>query len=362
MHNFRARARRAHAAGVGAACLIVGAGRARAQDSTATRTLPPAEIHGFIQTYYRSGDPTTTDGFRLRKADLKFNGDLSRHVKWRLGFDAAKALGLTKSENSASDPQALTDVAVDQRSRIVQDAAITWSVDKALNLDVGQQLIPLGLEGTIPTSSVETIERTMIITERSRGTGLGDVRDVGATANGLVPGGLEYHVGVFNETGESAGTTDQNPQKAVAGRVAFHVPFLPGFQVGGSGAFEGGPFAQRRERGGTEVQFRDTRVTLRAETMAGRDGDLHRLGWYGLGAWRPDADLQFVARFDSWDRDRAHETSLFDALEHQLVLGASYQLDGSVAKVAFNVVHQTFPNIAAPPSATFILVAFQSLW
>ena len=361
MQHIRARALLAHAAGLTAT--LIGITRlAHAQDTATARTPTLTDIHGFIQTYYRSGDPTTTDGFRLRKADLRFAGELSQHVRWRVGFDAAKLLTLSKTTADSTDSQALTDVGIDQRTRILQDAAITWTVDKALAIDVGQQIIPLGLEGTISTSNVETIERTMLITERSRGTGLGDVRDIGASANGLTPVGLEYHVGVFNETGESGGTTDQNPQKAVAGRVSYHVPMLPQLQIGGSGAFEGGPFVQRRERAGTEIQYRDAHVTLRGETMSGRDGGLHRLGWYGLGAWRPDDGLQFVARFDSWDRDRLHETGLTDALERQIVLGASYQLEGSVAKLAFNVVHQTFPNVASPAAATFILVAFQSVW
>lgn len=361
MQRIRARALVAHAAGL-TATIIGLASRAQAQDTATAHTPTLTEIHGFIQTYYRSGDPTTTDGFRLRKADLRFGGELSRHVKWRIGFDAAKLLTLTKAAGDSADSQALTDVGVDQRTRIVQDAAITWRVDNALAVDVGQQIIPLGLEGTISTSNVETIERTMYITERSRGTGLGDVRDIGVSANGLTPVGLEYHVGVFNETGESGGTIDQNPQKAVAGRVSYHVPMLPQLQIGGSGAFEGGPFAQRRERAGTELQYRDSHITLRSEAMSARDGGLHRFGWYGLGAWRPDDGLQFVARFDSWDRDRQHETGLTDAVERQVVLGASYQLEGSVSKVAFNVVHQTFPNVGAPPTATFILVAFQSVW
>jgi len=150
--------------------------RARAQDSTAARALPPVEIHGFVQTYYRSGDPTVKDGFRLRKADLKFSGVLSSRLRWRISFDAAKALALTKTVVDVQDSLVLTDAGVDQRSRILQDAALTYSANKALSIDVGQQIVPLSLEGTISTSAVETIERTMFIIERSRAVGLGDIR------------------------------------------------------------------------------------------------------------------------------------------------------------------------------------------
>jgi phosphate-selective porin O/P len=363
MLNVSARVRWARAAGIITVLALVGWVPARAQDSVlAHLALPPTEIHGFIQTYYRSGDPTTTDGFRLRKADLKFNGEMSPHVRWRIGFDAAKALALALNTGDSIDAKAVTAVNADQRSRMLQDAAITWVQGKSFSADVGQQIIPLSLEGTIPTSAVETIERAMFIIERSRGTGLGDVRDVGASANGFTPIGIEYHGGVFNGTGDDVGTVDGNPQKAVAGRLAYHLRLIPEIQFGGSGAYESGIFAQRRERAGSELQYRDARFTLRAETMSARDGGLHRFGWYTLGAWRPNNVLQIVTRFDSWDRDLEHETGLTDGLERQLTVGASCQLDGSVAKFAVNLIRQTFPNVVSPPAATFVLIAFQSVF
>ncbi|HEY2165459.1 MAG TPA: hypothetical protein VGH04_15790, partial [Gemmatimonadaceae bacterium] len=208
MLNVSARAGWAHAAGLVTALLLAGSRPSRAQDSLVARVFAPTEIHGFIQTYYRSGDPTTTDGFRLRKADLKFNGALSPHVRWRIGFDAAKALALALTAGDSVDAKALTSANADQRSRMLQDAAITWVQSRSFSADVGQQIIPLSLEGTIPTSSVETIERAMFIVERSRGTGLGDVRDVGASANGFTPVGIEYHGGVFNGTGDDIGIVD----------------------------------------------------------------------------------------------------------------------------------------------------------
>jgi len=324
--------------------------------------LPPMEIHGFIQVYYRTGDPLTKDGYRLRKTDLKFSGQVSPNIRWRVGFDAAKALQLNKTSAPINDTLALLDVALDQRTRILQDAALTWIPNRYLAVDIGQQIVPLSLEGTISTSKVETIERTMFIVERSRATGLGDVRDIGVSANGTLPQGLEYHVGMFNETGESAGTIDANDQKAIIGRLVYHPPFLPRISIGGSGGFEAGARLSRRERGGTEVEFRNPLVTLRAETMAARDGDLRRLGWYTLGAIRPTTELQFVARFDAWDKDRTHETSLFDAYERQVSVGASYLIDGTSAKIAFNIVRQTFPNVNNVTDGTFALIAFQGLW
>jgi hypothetical protein len=334
-----------------------------AQDTVPiARGLPPMEIHGFIQVYYRTGDPLTKDGYRLRKADLKFSGQVSENIRWRVGFDAAKVLQLNKTSESINDTLTLLDVALDQRTRILQDAALTWFPNRYVAVDIGQQIVPLSLEGTISTSKVETIERTMFIVERSRATGLGDVRDIGVSANGTTPQGVEFHVGMFNETGESAGTIDANPQKSIIGRLVYHPLFFPYLSIGGSGGFEGGARLSRRERGGTEVEFKNPAVTLRAETMAARDGDLRRFGWYTLGALRPTKELQFVGRFDSWDKDRTHETSLVDAYERQVSIGVSHLIDGTSAKIAFNIVRQTFPNVNNVTNGTFALIAFQGLW
>jgi len=347
---------------VSAAVLGLAVNSLAAQDSTGARALVPVDVHGFIEVYYRASDPTTKDGYRLRKADLKFSGNVSPHLRWRVTFDASKVLTVNKTLSELGDSIALSDATIDQRTRILQDAALTLSVNPSMSIDVGQQLIPLSLEGTISTANVETIERTMFIVERSRAVGLGDIRDVGASANGMWANVLEYHAGLFNETGESQGTTDPNKQKAVVGRVALHPPMLPGFQIGGSGAFQGGPTSVRRERAGTEVQYRDSWLTLRAETMTARDAELRRFGWYTLAAVRPTPPLQLVARYDAWDRDRTHEASVVDAFERQIVFGGSYLIDGTAARFVVNAVHQTFPNVTNAGNGTFLLVAFEASW
>jgi hypothetical protein len=331
-----------------------------AQDST--HAIPVA-IHGFVLVQYRSGDPLTTDGFRLRKADLKLSGPVSPHMNWRISFDAAKALTINKTVSELGDSVALSDAAIDQRTRMLQDAALTYVVNHGLSFDIGQQIIPLGLEGTYATAQIETIERTLFAIERSRAVGLGDVRDIGVSANGFLASNVvEYHVGTFNETGEGAGTTDVNPQKSIVGRLAIHPSFLPQLQFGGSGGFEGGPSKQRRERAAGEVQLRTTELTLRAEVMSARDGLLRRLGWYGLGAYRPTPRLQLVGRYDWWDRDRTGETVLANAVENQIVFGASYLIEGTVGKIALNIVHQTFPNVNTVREGTFLLAGFSGLW
>ena len=79
--------------------------------------------------------------------------------------------------------------------------------------------------------------------------------------------------------------------------------------------------------------------------MSARDGLLHRLGWYGLGAVRPTARLP-AHRALRLVGPRPHaRTSAIDALERQVVGAASYAIDDSGARVVLNVIRQTFPNV-----------------
>lgn len=333
-----------------------------AQDSTAGRALPPIELHGLMQVQYRAGDPLTRDTYRLRRANLKLSGEVSPRFRWRIGFDVAKVLTINSTVAKAGDSSAIETATIDQRSRILLDAALTYTVNPDLKFDIGQQIVPLSLEGSIPASQIETIERANFIVERSRAVGLGDVRDIGVSANGSAGNLLEYHVGVFNEPGDAQSTTDTNDQKTLIGRLVLHASIMPNLQFGGSGAYEGGSILQHRERAGGEVQYRDSLFTLRGEAMAGRDGLLHRFGWYGLGALRPTPRLQLVTRYDAWDRDRLHESSIYDAFERQVVVGGTYLVDGPAVQFALNVVRQTFPNITSVRPGTFLLAAFQGAW
>jgi hypothetical protein len=351
-----------------ASCVL--APRAHAQDSVAAPLLAPPlapafaptfSLHGFIQVYYRVGDPLIRDGFRLRKSDIKFSGDVSPRLKWRVTFDAGKLLALSNTVADVDSSAVLTQAAVDQKTKSLQDAALTYFASRDFNFDIGQQVLPMTLEGSIPSSKMETIERNLFTSERSRAVGLADVRDVGVSANGVALHTIEYHAGIFNEIGDGAGTLDVNQQKSFVGRVSIHPPILPALQFGATGGYEGGARSAQRRRGGTEIQYQVPLFTVRAESMSARDGNLRRSGWYGLGALRPLSSVQLVARYDSWDRDLSNDATIVDAYERQVVLGGSYALDPAT-KISVNVVRQTFPNVDTIRSGTFVLTAFQAFW
>lgn len=351
--------------------VLLAAGRVGAQDTSAARgaPLPPpapsVQIDGFLQIWYLDGHTITNahDSYRVRRADLKLSGIISPRVRWRLSFDGAKALALTKSVTSSGDSTVLSDATVDQRTRILQEASINITFDPWLRIDVGQQIIPLALEGITASSQIETIQRTMFIEERGRGGTLGDIRDIGASARGSIADGyVDYQLGVFNAMGESQNSTDQNDQKATIGRIAARVPGFEALQIGGSGGFEGGPSpTQHRERAGGEAQFRNRWLTLRSEVMGARDGTTRRVGYYGLAAMRPSSDLELVGRWDYWDPNIHADTGPIDAAERQIVAGANYFIEGGATRLAANVVRSTFPGRVSPAS-TLLLVALQVVW
>jgi hypothetical protein len=354
--------------------VLVVAARLDAQDTSAAArahanepapSAPAVQIDGLLQVWYLDGHTITSahDSYRIRRADIKLSGIISPRVRWRVSLDGAKLLSLTKSTTTAGDSSVLKDVAVDQRTRILQEASIAVTIISSLRVDVGQQIIPLSLEGITAASQIETIERTMFIAERNRGGGLSDVRDIGAAARGSIAGGfVDYQVGLFNEMGESQNSTDQNDQKATIGRVVFRVPALTALQIGGSGGFEGGSLpGQHRERAGGEAQFRTRRLTLRTEVMGGRDGAFRRLGYYALGAARPTDDVELVARWDTWDPDLHNESGVIDVAEREVVAGVSYFIESGATRLAANVVRSTFPSGKVRPS-TQLLLALQVVW
>ena len=353
---------------------ILVAGRVEAQDTSSTQhaahnepapAAPAVQVNGLLQVWYLDGHTVTSahDTYRIRRADLKLSGVISPRVHWRISLDGAKLLNLNKTTTVAADSSVLRDAAIDQRSRILQEASINVTLAPTVRVDVGQQIIPLSYEGITAASQIETIERTMFIAERSRGGGISDVRDIGAEVRGTVAASsVDYQLGVFNEFGDTQNSTDQNDQKAAIGRVAFRIPAFSALQLGASGGFEGGALPQqRRERAGGEGQFRTRWLTLRGEVMGARDGNFRRLGYYGLGAVRPTPDVELVARWDYWDPDLHNETGVLDASEREIVAGASYFIESGATRLAANVVRSTFPS-GTVPSSTLLLLSLQVVW
>jgi len=320
------------------------------------------KFNGLLQAWFIGGNGGQTDTFRIRRAELKFTGEMSPHFKWTVMVDPSKALSLNNTFTTVGGTTVVKDTSVNQASRILQDAYITLSYWKKVNINVGQFKIPLSLEGLQSSGTLDT-ERALFASDRARGGTFGDIRDIGLMFYGPLTKRVDYQIGVFNGSGESQNDLDKNDQKAVAGRLVVRPSIFRGLQVGGSGVWGNGQRTDRprRDRLGAEALFVHGPVTLKGEVMTGSDGAIHRRGYYGHFGYQFDPKIQGVFRIDTWDPDISRENTAASATERDYVVGANYLVREKYFKLQFNYVRKTYANQLIR-SRNFMLLNFQTWW
>ncbi|WP_284348726.1 porin [Roseisolibacter agri] len=340
--------------------------RAPAPAAPAQPTLLPGagtiRINGLLQAWYMTHTTSSRSSFRLRRAELRLNGDLGRRVGWALGIDAAKALSVTPTYVTVNGQRVLADETVNLASQILQDAMVTVHAPAGISIDVGQTKVPLSFAGMQGSGRLETVERPMFAADRARGGAFGDVRDVGVLVRGSTLGHVDYSVGAFNGSGESQNGIDRNDQKSLAGRVVLRA-LVPGLQVGASGVYGGRPSADyaRRDRLGAEAQYAAGPIVARSEFMSGTDGATHRAGYYGLTSVRARRGVDLVARYDVWDPDTHNESSAATARATDVLGGVNLALGGSNSAVQIDYQVRSFHGHLAP-RASQLLLNVQTSW
>lgn len=317
---------------------------------------------GLVQGWFGAGDQGFKDTFRIRRTELKFTGEITPEVRWTLMIDPAKALSLNNTYYTADGTRMVVETSPNQSSRVLQDVFITLGYLKPFQVDIGQYKVPLGLEGTQSSATIETVERALFSSDRGRGGALSDVRDIGVQFRGPLGKYVDVQAGFFNGVGETMNEVDRNDQKAIIGRLVVRPPFVKGLQIGGSAAWSnsGAPDRPRRDRAGAELLYKRDRVTLKSEFMSAEDGDLHRAGYYVLGAYR-FGRFEPVFRFDAFDPDTRLETVSANATERDYVVGLNYFLTEHNAKLQINYLRKTFANDLARPR-NLVLVNLQTSW
>lgn len=320
-------------------------------------------FNGLLQGWYQAGDGGFHDTFRMRRSELKFVGEITPRAKWTIMIDPARALSTNNTYTTINGARVLSDTSVNQGSRILQDAFITINHVKGANLHVGQFKIPLSLEGLQSSAALDTVERALFITDRARGGAYGDVRDIGAMMQGTIRSAFDYQLGFFNGSGENQNDLDRNDQKAIAGRFVVRPPFIRGLQIGGSGVWGNGSALNRprRDRTGAELLFVQGPFRLKSELMAGKDGDISRMGYYAHLGYKINPKVETVVRFDSWDPNTRLETSSTTATERDYLAGLNYYITENNVKLQFNYVRKTF-GASLVPSRNSLLVNLQTSW
>ncbi|HKX33235.1 MAG TPA: porin [Blastocatellia bacterium] len=321
------------------------------------------KFNGLLQGWYAAGDGGFRDTFRLRRAELKFSGEITPQIKWTLVTDLAKGLALNNLSTTAAGQQVLNGTSVNQASRVLQDAFITFDHSKRLKVDVGQFKVPLSQEGLQSPGKLDTVERALFLSDRARGGAYGDVRDVGVMIRGPLTSYLDYQVGLFNGAGENQNDVDKNDQKALAGRLIVRMPWVRGLQFGGSGVWGDGARHDRprADRLGTEVLFARGAFMFKSELMSGKDGALSRRGYYTHFGYKLTPKVDAIFRFDTWDPDTRRERNNLDVTERDYLAGFNYYLLENFAKLQFNYARKTF-NHGLTPSRHLVLINFQTSW
>lgn len=308
------------------------------------------KFNGLLQGWLASGDSGFQDTFRIRRAELKFSGDLGKNVAWVVMVDPSKSLGTTSTGGTTT---------VTQASRPLQDAFLTVGRMSRLALTAGQFKVPLSREGLESSAALDTVERALFLVDRARGGAYGDIRDIGVAVRRSA-NRYELTFGIFNGTGESQNETDRNERKALAGRFSTRVAGIEGLQLGTSAAWGGQNGAASRDRAGIDALFVRGALKLKAEVMRGRDGAAERLGFYAHGGYRINPRVELVARLDQWDPDTNSDATAATVRERDFLAGANISITESL-RLQTNLVRKTFAGDVSADRNLF-LINMQTSW
>lgn len=324
------------------------------------------KFNGLAQNWFQ-GNVHGNDTYRLRRMELKFSGEINEQMKWAVMLDPAKRLSLNTTTTPVATPtggvaSVLNSASVNDRGAILQDAFVTYTVNPHLQFDLGQEKIPLSLEGLQSSASLETIERTLFITGPRAGStpGYGDVRDVGLQVKGKYDP-VEFQLALLNGVGDGQNATDTNDLCDFVGRIVAHPPSVPGLQFGLSAAQSAGfgPAELSRDRFGLEALYQKDPYTLKAEYMKGKDEaaaggvEYDRSGWYGHLGYKFNPKWEGIIRVDTWDPDDDVNE------ERDLVLGVNHFIEGNKAKLQFNLLRKNYEH---QKDTSWVLFNAQTSW
>ena len=270
-------------------------------------------------------------------------------------------LGKALSASTVTLPSGALQTTVSQSSRVLQDATLMVQVSPAVRLDVGQQKLPFGLEGSQSSSTLETVERALFASDRARGGSFGDVRDIGVALRGRLTGAMDYAVGTFNGSGESQNDVDANTAKALVARVV--VRPLDHLQLGASGIYAGTSAgdAPRRDRDGVDLRLKTTKLLIQLEGVAGHDVGLSRRGLYVHTGYRVQPSVDIHARFDAWDPDIEREADGASATERDYLAGFTWSVPGTALKAQADLDRRTWTSNLSP-NRWQLLMNLQTTW
>jgi phosphate-selective porin len=173
------------------------------------------------------------DGFFLRRVRLEMAGEFFQRWQWQLSAEmsSASATDDVAAQNStptcgynSSGVETCTNQSSSVEAATVKpiptDNFINYIADPALNIQVGQYLLPFSFENRISDNTTPFMERSLAV----RNLGVPGQRDIGAMVWGDVAGGLiGYSFGIYD--GDGPNRPNQDSRFDYYGRVVVH-PFV----------------------------------------------------------------------------------------------------------------------------------------
>lgn len=298
---------------------------------------------------------------RIRRMELKFSGEALPELRWTVVIDPAKSL----SVNSTSVGGTTVATGVNQSSNILQDAFMTYIAGPHFSVDIGQEKIPISLNGLRSSGQLLTVERPIMNVLPMNYGRVGDLRDLGVQLHGTYPQ-IDYTVAVLNDSGPRQNDVDNNNRKDAMVRLVYKG--LPSTQIGFGGTIgteSYGASKVPRKRFGADLSLNRGAHTFEVEYARSLDApagvSVRSEGGYALYAYRWTPRLQLLAQVDTWDPD----VDLSLDREWDYTLGANWYLAGHNAKIQLNLVRKDI-QARAPSflglSRTLFMAGFQTAW
>ena len=365
-----------------------------------------------VNSYATGGVTGISNSFRLRRAEITLNGNLTPQLYYKAQIDPAKQLSLITSTTtlgkvssvSGSGQTVVTSASVNQASQVLQDLYVGYKLNGNVRAELGQQKVPMSMDGFRSSAGLYTVERTLF-NEVPYGNGrVGDIRDTGAVLrvnsnpseiiapttalNGVTnitpqntAARFEGAVGVFDDGGSQQNTFDNNNRKEYIGHLGIRA--TPQLYVGAYGEASGGVngiYETQRQRSGAELsttilgkqnliegeieQARDGSVTTTTTTSISTSTGaltststttvkpkIRSNGAYLMYVRTLSDKVWFAVRGDYYNPNRDAHGSLRND-EWDLVAGPSFLISktgSSQSQIQFNYIHK---DINGPKTAT----------
>ena len=321
-------------------------------------------LQAWVQTERSSPNKGLIDGLRLRRAELKLSGKINPQAYWATMFDLAKSPGL----NTTAAGGNITSVAPNTTTNILQDFVVGWNLAgktavPKVAFELGQQKVPLSMEGMKSSSRLITVERAIFNTLPANNGRVGDIRDQGVMIRFADKGlGSNYpaskfegQLAVLNDGGNRQNNTDDNNQK----EFMYHLTYR-GVQHMTLGAYQeisggvNGALKTQRQRFGLEGSFTLGRHLLEAEAVRARDAAVAggavtnprvlATGGYLMYGYTISPTWQLVARGEYWNPDRDKHGATYSN-EADLTLGLNWLMTGHNSKIQLNWIRK---NVNGP--------------